>query len=216
MPERMRRHPGFTLIELLVVIAVLALLIALLLPSLGMARTLARIAKAHAELRGVTIALAVYREDNAQQLPPTRFSCSNRTAYELPIELMGYLPRGRKNDVEIVKMPDPFHAEEGYKYRAVGPAIMNESTILPDAATLWVPDDFPYDGDDAQAGRYYNDPRTSPVRYAVWSMGPDPDSPKFDVPGRLPVPRKYWLKSAADTGVIVHLEDARGRIHTSP
>ena len=54
------------------------------------------------------------------------------------------------------------------------------------------------------------------MRYAVWSMGPDLDSPKFDIPGRMPVPSKYWLRNASDTGVITHLED-RGRcMHLSP
>jgi len=209
-----RQHVGTTLVELLIVIAILALLVSILVPSLGAAKTVARVVKAHAELRGITLALAMYRHDNERQLPPTRFSCSSRTAYELPIELMAYLPRGRKNDVRIVEMRDPFHPAETYKYRAVGAAIMNESTLLENAATLWVPDGFP--GGQAETGRYYNDPEKSPVRYAVWCMGPDPNSPKFDVPGRLPVPSKYWLRSAADTGVIVHLEDNNGRIHTSP
>lgn len=214
MPRRARQYVGFTLLELLIVIAILALLVSILLPSLSKAKTLARIAKAHAELRGITIALHMYRFENHQELPPTRFSCASRTAYELPIELMAYLPQGKKNGVEIVKMHDPFHAEETYKYRAVGPAVMNESTVLEDVAKLWVPDDFPYG--DGDTGRYYNDPETSPVRYAVWSMGPEPDSPKFDIPGRLPVPRKYWLRNASDTGVITHIEDSRGRTYISP
>ena len=214
MRRRPRKPAGFTLVELLVVVAILALLISALLPSLGRAKTLARIATAHAELRGITMALHVYRHDNQQVLPPTRFSCSSRTAYELPIELKPYLPQGRKSGVDIVEMRDPFHSDQTYKYRAVGTAVMNESTILENAASLWVPDDFPQG--QAQAGRYHSDPEDSPVRYAVWSMGPDLRSPKFDVPGRLPVPRKYWLGGASDTGVIVHLEDAHGRIHMSP
>ena len=111
-------------------------------------------------------------------------------------------------------MQDPFHSQETYKYRAVGPAILNESTFLEDAATLWVPNDFPYGRGDE--GRYINDSDTSPARYAVWSMGPDLNSPKFDIPGRLPLPRKYWLTGVSDTGVITHFEDKHGRIHTSP
>ncbi len=214
MRERARQSAGFTVVELLIVVAILTLLVSILLPSLGRAKTLARIAKAHAELRGITVALHMYRFDNEGKLPPTRFSCSSRTAYELPIELIAYLPGGRKNGVDIVEMHDPFCPGETYKYRAVGPAIMNESTLLANAASLWVPDDFPTG--DGQAGGYHNDPETSPVRYAVWSMGPDPNSPKFDIPGHLPVPRKYWLADASDTGVIVHLEDAAGRIHMSP
>jgi len=214
MRNRSHKLAGFTLTELLVSIAILALLVSILLPSLARAKTLARITKAHVELRGITLAVEMYRHENNEQIPPTRFSCSNRTAYDLPIELMPYLPGGRKNDMNIVQMPDPFTPTEFYKYRAVGPAIMNESTIIPDAANLWIPDGFP--GSEANTGQYYNDPKTSPVRYAVYSMGPDPAASKFDIPGRLPVPSKYWLKNASDTGVIVHFEDNNGQIHMSP
>jgi prepilin-type N-terminal cleavage/methylation domain-containing protein len=209
-----RHNAGFTLIELLVVIAIIALLVSILLPSLAMARTLAKITKAHAELRGITLSVEMYKHANDEQIPPTRFSCSSRTAYDLPVELTPYLPGGRKNDLGIVQMPDPFTPTECYKYRAVGPAIVNESTIIPNAASLWIPDGFPCG--DAETGQYYSDPKTSPVRYAVYSMGPDPQNAKFDIPGRLPVPSKYWLKNASDTGVIVHYEDNNGQIHMSP
>ena len=214
MARHADRSRGFTLIELLVVIAILSLLLAILLPSLGRAKTLARITKVHAELRGVTVALELYRSECQDQLPPTRFSCSSRTAYELPVELGPYLPLGRKNSVQVVVIEDPFHPEQSYKYRAVGTAIMNESTILENAATLWVQDGFPYG--DGETGRYYSDPEESPVRYAVWSMGPDLDSPKFDIPGRMPVPGKYWLRDASDTGVITHFEDRDRYVHLSP
>jgi len=197
-----------------VVIAILALLVSILLPSLARAKTLAKIAKAHAELRGITVAIEMYKQENGERIPPTRFSCSSRTAYELPVELTPYLPEGRKNDVDIVQMPDPFTPAECYKYRAVGAAIVNESTIIPNAANLWIPDGF--GGDEADTGQYYNDPKASPVRYAVYSLGPDPRTDKFDIPGRLPVPGKYWLRNASDTGVIVHFEDRKGQIHMSP
>jgi len=213
-----RNRHAFTLVELLVVVAIVTLLVTILLPSLSRARTLARIAKAHSELRGITIAMVIYRHDNEQRIPPTRFSCSSRAAYDLPVELLPYLPSGRRNTgngaVDVVAMPDPFTPSECYKYRAVGAAIMNESTILEKASTLWVPDGFPHA--EAETGKYYNDPEISPVLYAVYSMGPDPRSEKFDVPGRLPVPRRYWLMDSSDTGVIVHFQDAKGEIHMSP
>ncbi|MGC9453745.1 MAG: type II secretion system protein [Phycisphaerae bacterium] len=210
----MRNRNGFTLIELLVVIAIIALLMSILLPSLHQARVYARIAKAHAELRAITDAMEMYRMDNDEEIPPTRFSCSTRTAYELPVELVDYLPSAQDDGIRIVNMPDPFTPGEYYKYRAVGTAIMNESTLLENAATLWVPDGF--GGTEKDTGSYYRDPDESPVRYAVWSMGPNPDSPKFDVPGRLPIPQKYWLQDASDTGVIVHFQDRQGRLYMSP
>ncbi|MFW6154067.1 MAG: type IV pilin protein [Planctomycetota bacterium] len=205
---------AFTLIELLVVVAILALLTAILLPSVSRARRLAKITKAHAELRGITVAVEMYRQVNDEELPPTRFSCSSRTAYDLPVEVTPYLPSGRENDLDVVAMPDPFVPDQTYRYRAVGAAIMNESTILPHAARLWIPDGFP--DDEAETGRYYNDAKTSPVLYAVWSMGPIPDSPRFDIPGRLPLPSRYWLKAGSTAGVIVHYQDARRRLRMSP
>ena len=209
-----RCETAFTLIELLAVVGIVGLLVSILVPSLGAAMTLARITKTHAELRDITLAMAVYRHESSDQIPPTRFSCQTRTAYDLPVELLVYLPSALKNGVSIVQMPDPFTPTECYKYRAVGPAIVNESTIIPNAAKLWIADGFP--SGEADTGKYYSDPKTCPVRYAVYSMGPDPETSKFDIPGRLPLPRKYWLRSASQTGVIVHFEDATGQVHMSP
>jgi len=201
-----------------VVIGIIALLLGVLLPALNTARVGARITKAHADLRSITTALQMYRQDNRRQLPPTRFSCSSRTEYELPVELaLGrYLPAEQKPFGVVVAMRDVFRPEDTYKYRAPGPAIVNESTLIPDAATIWVPDGFPPHV-DATTGRYYSNPEQSPVRYAVWSIGPSVGSPKFaDAPGRAPVPRHYWCRGAGDTGVITHFEDHRGRMYMSP
>lgn len=60
---------GFTLIELLVVIAIMAILAALLFPSIAGAIDRAKIAKCMSNLRQIGIAVAGYADSNNQDLP---------------------------------------------------------------------------------------------------------------------------------------------------
>ena len=64
----MRKSRGFTLIELLVVVAIIAVLIAILLPSLGKAREQANIAKCAANMRSIAQANLVYINDNGGRM----------------------------------------------------------------------------------------------------------------------------------------------------
>jgi len=202
---------AFSLVELLVVLGIIALLIGILLPTLSKAKVTANIVKARSDLRQIGLALMMYQQDHRKQLPPTRFSCSSRTEYELPMELGAgrYLPARHKPYVGIVvNFQDVFDLDDTYKYRAVGAAIQNETTLVPDGSMLWVPAGYPNcDGID---GQYWNDPKQSPVRYAIWSKGPKPKSVPGLAPGRAPVPSLFWCRGGSDGGVITIFQDKSG------
>jgi prepilin-type N-terminal cleavage/methylation domain-containing protein/prepilin-type processing-associated H-X9-DG protein len=66
-----RAGRGFTLIELLVVIAIIAVLVGILLPSLGSARSEARCTKCAANQRSIAQAVATYSADYKGLIPPS-------------------------------------------------------------------------------------------------------------------------------------------------
>jgi prepilin-type N-terminal cleavage/methylation domain-containing protein len=66
----MTRRKGFTLIELLVVISIIALLIAILLPSLGRARETAKFTVCKTRMRAIGLANTQYALDNKGRLCP--------------------------------------------------------------------------------------------------------------------------------------------------
>jgi prepilin-type N-terminal cleavage/methylation domain-containing protein/prepilin-type processing-associated H-X9-DG protein len=65
----MRTNKAFTLIELLVVIAIIALLLSILLPSLGKAKDHARAIVCSSHLKQIGVAANTYAESNDQQIP---------------------------------------------------------------------------------------------------------------------------------------------------
>jgi len=70
MSTKSNATKGFTLLELLLVVAVIAILAALLLPTLGRARSKARQASCVNNLRQINLGVRMYADDSADAFPP--------------------------------------------------------------------------------------------------------------------------------------------------
>ena len=88
-PPRLAR--AFTLVELLVVIGIIALLISILLPTLGNARRAANTVKCLSNQKQIMMATIAYANDNKQYLPYTGFFDNPKPTwlYDMGIPLKG-------------------------------------------------------------------------------------------------------------------------------
>lgn len=205
---------AFTLVELLVVIAIIALLAGLLLPLLARAKEKANVTKVRAELYGIGLALEMYSTDNAGKVPPVRVNCNSDLAEhwcELPVELAEghYLARSDKAGCEAA-LEDVFNPDHTYKYAAPGPQLLNGSSA--GTYQLWAPTNAP--NDMSGGGKYFTDPKISPVKWVVWSLGPQPNSKKT-LMTHSPLISDSWYRRTGDSGVIARYADRNGTQFTS-
>ncbi len=202
----MQRHTNkqqiaFTLLELLVAVAIIAILAALLFPAFSRARERGRVAKAISELHQIGVALQMYADDNDGAFPPARTFCAGAMGQiddynELPPELskMGYLPK---------RFYDPFNPGRAYKYLAPGPGYANGARSI---LAIWLSANYP---EPSQQMVPYFSQSSSPVKWAVWSVGPGTVPSIFESDSRmLPTNEAWWYPKRPD-GVIVRLSDGR-------
>jgi len=212
-PEQKCRRCGsaaFTLVELLIAAAIVVLLVGIAVPVLANARLRAKVVRAHADLRSIGIALETYYNDY-RAYPPARTFCGGGAGFGaddynvLPEELMlnGY----------IRLLPeDVFNPGRTYKYVTPGYGYSNGApTIL----AIWVPENLP---SCTGKVRPYFKQKTSPVKWAVWSVGPaGPLDVKTSDMLHIPVPRSTWYdpsKGLRSEGVITHIRWTEGFIHS--
>jgi prepilin-type N-terminal cleavage/methylation domain-containing protein len=204
-----RNNAAFPLIELMVVIAIIGILAALLLPTLSRAKEKAKVARVRVELNALGLAFEMYATDYSGKVPPVRNNCNTDLAShwcELPVELANerYLPHGNQGGLEA-DLEDVFNPGHTYKYAASGPQLLNG--VPAGNYSLWVPTNAPTDM--SGGGKYFTDAKTSPVRWAIWSLGPQPNSARTQNT-YAPLTSGSWYRRTGAGGVIVRFADRDG------
>ena len=153
------RWKAFTLIELLVVIAIIALLLGILLPSLGRAREQARKIACLSNMRQMGVAVSAYLPDSDYRLPPSSCHCDDPNEHWLFIlsrytreQLLFQCPSDTGNDFVDWNKPvkdqkdaryssyavnallDPVH----YRYGARVNRYNNVNTIRRPMSCIWI------------------------------------------------------------------------------
>jgi hypothetical protein len=112
-------------------------------------------------------------------------------------------------------MEDPFNRGHTYKYWAVGDLYLNGMFMPGQRARLYVPQGFPGREGTVEEDERCDDPRTSPVTWAIFSHGPhaDPNEVLWDLLKLKhgPVPRRCWYQPSQRRGLIVRLQLRNGR-----
>lgn len=165
-----KRAPAFTLIELLVVIAIIALLLGILLPSLGRVRGQARKITCLSNMRQMGLAVSAYMLDSDYRLPPSSCHCEDPNDHWLRIlsgytqeQLLFQCPSDKGKD--FVDWDKPLADQKNVRYSSFA------------VNALLDPIHYRY---GARVNQYNNVTKIRRPMYCIW-ISEAPDSESFDL-----------------------------------
>lgn len=143
------RRRGLTLVELLVVLAVIALLLAILIPAIGVARARARRARCASQLHQIGLALRIYFDSQAIDHPVFPYAHAMPSAWPDHRSIRDALAPFLERDATVFHCPDDstrFSAEGlSYRYneRLSGKPVIDFERVLEDFDPVHGPADSP-------------------------------------------------------------------------
>jgi len=178
-----RRYQGFTLIELLVVVAIIALLISILLPSLGKAREQARAALCNSRLSQLTKAMLIYADDYNETLPFILKGCgSDPNWHDKPNDNSGANRRKETWLADGNTMQWIYEKEETRWYETGLPKVLHSGTLFSYARFpgLYLCPEFEKETNGLKDQNVFNYTRNILGRKAIVGYNPTQDIALYD------------------------------------